>query len=491
MPTTISIIYLSLHLLKIPVLWADLVKLISSHKLPYLNVVHLLPLPMTQSLNKDNVHHHHLDTDVVPSITTLHLHTLSVADLLQRTYEIDFGEGNTPAQLTRLVEGMLLPPTFYVATKRMLETVSRGVGLQLMPSPPQKEKSTAPRGSIEEDLQGALPGAAQLQRAPKEFVLMAALLVVIKMRYGLDGRERVELLPTPSADPAGSKKGHAGISCAPSLEPWLAALDKRRERYLHSTDAAVEMDPAELEALHMTSDQVEAYAAFAEEHLILSNQIDLHEWRRLEPQRRWASFTDFMPSAPSPTRQQSAQPAQANADEWTQLDADLRSLYRSHMAQPVTHTTSLPAGASYPMHQFTGTSRSDADPLGLTHSELYPRVIHHANHLVGIATPRTASTAMDAIINQLVNPRAENADATIKGWESGFGIQAHLEVVERMVEAVMRGRARRMRRELGRIHRDKIGQTDGQRTGDGARHEAEEEADSETEEEEEEVGEGE
>ncbi len=246
MPTTISIIYLSLHLLKIPVFWADLVRLISSHQLPYLNVVHSLPLPLTQSLNKDNVHHHHLDTDVVPSITTLHLHTLGVADLLHRTYEIDFGQGNTPGQLARVIEGMLLPPTFYVATKRVMEMISRGVGPGLLPGPSQKERSSAQHDtSAGEGTPAALLGSAQLQRVPKEFVMMAALLVVIKMRYGLDGRERVEALAIPSD---GKKDGAAGISCAPSLEPWLSALDKRRQRYLESRDAVTELDPAELDA---------------------------------------------------------------------------------------------------------------------------------------------------------------------------------------------------------------------------------------------------
>lgn len=489
MPTTISIIYLSLHLLKIPIFWVDLVRHISSYKLPYLNVVHSLPLPLTQSLNKDNVHHHHLDTDVVPSITTLHLHTLSVADLLHRTYEIDFGEGNTPGQLARIVEGMLLPPTFYVATKRVMEMISRGVGPGLLPGPPQKERcSTQHDSGAKEGTPAALLGAAQLQRVPKEFVIMAALLVVIKMRYGLDGRERVETLIQPSDE---KKGGAAGISCAPSLEPWLGALDKRRQRYLDSQDAVTELDPAELDALHMTADQIEAYAAFAGEHLILSNQIDLHEWRRLEPQRRWASFIDLMPSASSslqnpPGYHSSSGAATDLAAQWAELESDLRSIYRKHTAEPFPRpTTALEAGSAYPMHQFTTTIRTDADPLGLTHSPLYPRVIHHANHVVGIPTPATASNAMDAMINQLVNPRAEKADATVKGWESGFGIQAHLEAVERMVEAVMRERARRVRRCLGEVHREKVGEgrDDGDDDQGGSKEHTPDTLGSETEEE--------
>lgn len=454
-PTTLSIIYLSLHLLKIPVFWADIVKLISSYKLPYLNVVHQLPLPLTRFLNKDNVQHHHLDTNVVPSITTLHLHTLSVADLLQRTYRVDFGRGNVSGQLARLVEGMLLPPTFYVATKRLLDMIGRGVGPQLMPCLPQKARSGAQRQAKDaEETPATLPGAAQMQRVPKEFVLMAALLVVIKMRYGLDGRERIESLP-----PAGGNE-RAGVSCAPLLEPWLCALDKRRQRYLESPETVAEMDPAELDALHMTSEQVEAYASFAEQNLILSNQIDLHEWRRLEPQRRWAAFTDFMP-APSTNNLDHITQASRHAngsdprDEWVDLETDLRSIYRNHVAAPSTSSNAMEAGSAYPMHQFVG-QQFGGDPLGLAYSSLYPRVVHHANHLVGIATPQTASIAMDAIISSMVNPRAEDADASLKVWESAYGIQAHLEVVERMLEAEFKGRAGRMRRLFKRMQREKM-----------------------------------
>ncbi|KAJ1032590.1 hypothetical protein NDA16_000613 [Ustilago loliicola] len=419
MPTTISIIYLSLHLLKVPVFWADLVKLISSYSLPYLNAVHSLPLSLTRFLNKDNVHHHHLDTDAVPSITTLHLHTLSVADLLQRTYGIDFGQGNVSGQLARLVEGMLLPPTFYVATKKMLDMVGKGVEPELLPIPTSKEARLGKRKQQStvldegEDVHTQLPGASQLQRVPKEFVLMAALLVVVKMRYGLDGRERVESIPSSNGK---DKAGTVGISCAPLLEPWLSALDTRKKRQMDSLEAVTETDPAEIEALHMTSEQVEAYAAFAEQNLILSNQIDLHEWRRLEPARRWAAFADFMPPESDGLSKmdratQAARnhlngangtnsPHSGQTDEWEEMERDLRSIYRHHIARPLSTTSSsstLEAGAAYPMHQFLSNpnSRLDTDPLGLCYFPVYPRVIHHANDLVGIPTPQSAAAAMD------------------------------------------------------------------------------------------------
>ncbi|KAJ9477657.1 hypothetical protein PHBOTO_001213 [Pseudozyma hubeiensis] len=466
-PTTISIIYLSLHLLKIPVFWADLIKLISSHRLPYLNIVHSLPLPLTRFLNKDNVHHHHLDADVVPSITTLHLHTLNVADLLQRTYGVNFGQGNVSGQLARLVEGMLLPPTFYVATKRLLDKIGRGVGPDLLPSTSLKDKVAPQQGNRDrEEPLYSLPGATQLQRVPKEFVLMAALLMVIKMRYGLDGRDRMERIPETSSDGSVGRNKSGGISCAPLLQPWLSALDRRRQRYLETPEAAIEMDPSELEALHMTSEQVEAYAVFAEEKLILSNHIDLHEWRRLEPQRRWAAFAEFMPdtasSKPShhPTeasRLEGSRTPEAPQPNWADLESDLRSIYRHNTAPPTSAISALEPGASYPMHQFLSTSRPDSDPLGLTYSPVYPRVIHHANNLVGIATPQSASVAMDVMISQIVNPRAESADASVKMWESAFGIEAHLEVVERMVEAELRGRAGKMRRSLRKAQKTKDG----------------------------------
>ncbi|SOV06425.1 uncharacterized protein UDID_01637 [Ustilago sp. UG-2017a] len=507
MPTTVSIVYLSLHLLKVPVFWADLVKLISSYSLPYLNVVHMLPLSLTRFLNKDNVHHHHLDTDTVPSITTLHLHTLSVADLLQRTYGIDFGQGNVSGQLARLVEGMLLPPTFYVATKKLLDMVGKGVGPELLPNATPKEgpfgrRQQPSNASEDSDVHAPLPGASQLQRVPKEFVLMAALLAVIKMRYGLDGRERVETIPPSNGN---DKASTAGISCAPLLEPWLSALDTRKKRQTDSVEAVAEMDPAEIEALHMTFGQVEAYAAFAEQNLLLSNQIDLHEWRRLEPARRWAAFADFMPpESDGMSKMDRATQADRNhlnganarqhgqSHEWEEMESDLRSIYRHHMARPLSLPSSfiLEPGVSYPMHQFLSNpnSRLDADPLGLCYSPVYPRVIHHANDLVGIPTPHSAAAAMDIVINSAAKARSRDMNATVKGWESACGIQAHLEVVERLLEAEVKARATRMRKMLKRVERRKKSADRGQdaeQTADGndAERGAEEDSGSEDSEE--------
>ncbi|SPO21798.1 uncharacterized protein UTRI_01288_B [Ustilago trichophora] len=483
-PTTISIIYLSLHLLKIPVFWGDLVKLISSYSLPYLNVVHSLPLSLTRFLNKDNVHHHHLDTDAVPSITTFHLHTLNVADLLHRTYGIDFGQGNVSGQLARLVEGMLLPPTFYVATKKVLDMVGKGVGPDLLPTLAHKQNPSAQRQgqSVDKEAHTRLPGAAQLQRVPKEFVLMAALLVVIKMRYGLDGRDRVESLPAASHP---DSKGSDGISCAPLLEPWLSALDARKKRHMDSREAATEIDPSELEALHMTSEQIAAYASFAEENLILSNQIDLHEWRRLEPQRKWAAFSDFLPAQSKLDRVNPSahtSPTHATKNDWKEFESDLRSIYRKHIAKPCSDpsSTTLAPGSAYPMHQFLGQplSRFDTDPHGLAYSSTYPRVIHHANDLVGIKTPKTASAAMDAVVNNLVNPRSENADTGVRVWESAYGIQAHLEVVERLLEAEVKGRAARMRSCLRNVQRTRTAQGG---EGDGGKGERDEASNDESE----------
>ena len=42
---------------------------------------------------------------------------------------------------------------------------------------------------------------------------------------------------------------------------------------------------------------------------------------------------------------------------------------------------------------------SDADPLGLCCSPLYPRVMQHANEVVGISTPQSASVAMDVLVD--------------------------------------------------------------------------------------------
>lgn len=455
LPTTLSVIYLSLHLLKIPVFWHDILRLVSSYSLPYLNVVHQLPLPLTRFLNKDNVHHHLLDTDAIPTITELHLHTLGVAETLQRTYGVNFGEGAVSGQLARIVEEMLLPPTFYVAIKRVLDLVARGVGPELMPTLSHQagRRSRGRKQTREDDFSTRLPGAVQLQRVPKEFVMMAALLVVVKMRYGLDGRDRAE----------SAASGKEGISCAPQVDAWLAALDTRKKRRQATADAVKDTDPAEIEALDMATEQVEAYASFVEEHLMLSNQIDLHEWRRLEPQRRWAAFADFMPAPDSDasTRQPAPDVTQTNRG-FSDLERDLSSIYGKHSVRPCgtsSETSALPAGSSYTMHEFLGhpNNRLSSDPTALCSSPLYPRVIHHANDVVGISTPKTPSVALDIMIDIATSTTAKDAGTNVKAWEAGYGIQAHLEVVERLLEKEMTARSQKMRRVFAQMGRTKNG----------------------------------
>ncbi|GAK62980.1 uncharacterized protein PAN0_002c1182 [Moesziomyces antarcticus] len=436
-PTTVSIVYLALHLLKVPVFWADLMKLIASYELPFLNVVHRLPLALTRSLNKDNVHHHLLDTDAVPSISALHLHTLGVAELLQRTYGVEFGDANVSGQLARMTEAMLLPPTFYVATKRLLDVVARGVTPQLLPSRSKGKQDE------EDGKKAGLPGAALVQRLPKEFVLMAALLVTVKMRYGLDGQERCEGVGVDGA-----------LSCAPELDAWLAALDARRDRFRASKEAVPRVDPTELDPLSMSDDQLDAYASFVETNLVLSNHIDLHEWRRLEPQHRWAAFTKFIPELSDSNPQcgdGSGRGDGGGTKEWAELEADLRGLYRRHTARP--GEGGLKAGERYVMHQFApgAGAPSDADPLGLCYSPLYPRVMQHANEVVGIRTPQSASVAMDVLVDlECTRARTRGADAVVRTWEMAYGIQAHLEAVERMLDAETEHRARNIRRNLAR-----------------------------------------
>ena len=79
-------------------------------------------------------------------------------------------------------------------------------------------------------------------------------------------------------------------------------------------------------------------------------------------------------------------------------------------------------------------------------------------------------------------------NATVKGWESACGIQAHLEVVERLLEAEVKARATRMRKMLKRVERRKKSADRGQdaeQTADGndAERGAEEDSGSEDSEE--------
>lgn len=193
-----AIIYLSLITARVPVLWGDLRCLFASSRVPFLSVVSLLPSAMTAKLPEKELRR--LERDSVPSIFTFQLRTFRfAANLTDRfSQSIQFPELNAPSVLWRCVKDMGLPPTFYEVAFGLLTYL--GVPLAVVPAASVSDPWSL-LGRFDKDFdeaeQPALPPLptrlnlyAQPPCATRCTIIMAAVVVAAKMRYGLDGMER-------------------------------------------------------------------------------------------------------------------------------------------------------------------------------------------------------------------------------------------------------------------------------------------------------------
>ncbi len=116
---------------------------------------------------------------------------------------------------------------------------------------------------------------------PKEVVLTASLVVVLKMQYGLDGASRrLEKVTEPLA-----------ASGLPSYERWLSSLEALGRAY----DAAAHpgaTGPQSKSALELTPAEMDALLSWAEQTLVLPNEARVHEWRRHEHTAAFLAFDE-------------------------------------------------------------------------------------------------------------------------------------------------------------------------------------------------------
>jgi RNA polymerase I-specific transcription initiation factor RRN7 len=193
-----AIIYLALITARVPVFWGDLRCLFASNRVPFLSVVALLPSAMTAKLPEKELRR--LERDSVPSISAFQLRTFRfAANLTDRfSQSIQFPELNAPSVLWRCVRDMGLPPTFYEVALGLLTYL--GIPLAVVPAASVSDPWSL-LGSFDKDPDEAkqpafppLPPRLNLYAQPpcatRCTIMMAAVVVAAKMRYGLDGMER-------------------------------------------------------------------------------------------------------------------------------------------------------------------------------------------------------------------------------------------------------------------------------------------------------------
>ncbi|PPQ98550.1 hypothetical protein CVT24_004041 [Panaeolus cyanescens] len=173
---TIAVLMVACWTLRLPIMYRDLTRLIERYELPYLEGLRMLPESMAQHLTKHNVQA--LSPAHAPKTMTIHSLASRFGKKLYQCYGIYTPEANAADILWRLTKSMGGTPLLYVVTKRVMSVVSAPLTLHgsLAPVLQTKRSWEAKRN--------------QYDNAPVEVSLIAAMIVGLKMIYGLDGRER-------------------------------------------------------------------------------------------------------------------------------------------------------------------------------------------------------------------------------------------------------------------------------------------------------------
>lgn len=193
MLSLISILSLALLMLRIPFQWSDFRKLIMARRLPYLQALHSLPDGMTKPLPLQEIRK--FDIQSPPTVMSMYQHTLGLAKDLHSRFDVQFPVINAFPLLLRSVEHMLLPPTFYVAAKRILSYIK--IPINAVPDECTNKKE-ASESDDEVDsvsmkdprLEACLQVTLGRRSVPREVIFMATVILVARLRYGLDGVSR-------------------------------------------------------------------------------------------------------------------------------------------------------------------------------------------------------------------------------------------------------------------------------------------------------------
>ncbi|KAJ3882909.1 hypothetical protein F5051DRAFT_318721 [Lentinula edodes] len=172
----LAVLVVACWTLRIPMMYSDIIRHITLYDLPYLDPVRLLPMDMVSHLTKHNIQA--LSPAHAPKTLTLHARSSRLAKQLYISYKVSTPEANAAPLLWRVIQGMGGTPTLYAMTKSLSHRLSLPMVLH---------QSLAPKM---QNLKVRDPQTHNLDNAPVEASLLATVIVVLKMVYGLDGERR-------------------------------------------------------------------------------------------------------------------------------------------------------------------------------------------------------------------------------------------------------------------------------------------------------------
>lgn len=151
----------------------------------------------------------------------LHRRVVEISTALQIHFDVEFPEMNATPILSRFVHELMLPSTFYVGAKSLLTMLRIDMHVRSVAAMPPNSAARARVRQQNEDGQGremlTSPYAYSRNTViPRCVMLMSVLILLIKLRYGLDGIRRYEA----------HRKYHplSLHSGAPEQEAWLDAI---------------------------------------------------------------------------------------------------------------------------------------------------------------------------------------------------------------------------------------------------------------------------
>ncbi|KAF9464466.1 hypothetical protein BDZ94DRAFT_1161887 [Collybia nuda] len=241
---TLSVLITAFWTLRIPVLARDLIRLIESYDLPYLDPIarRIIPESMVIHLTKHNIQA--LSPYRSPDTMTLHALASRLCKLLYSNYGIFTPEANAAPILWRVTEQALGgTPVLY----SLIKDISRDLSIPLT-----LHHTLAPGLA---QLRAGDPSGHNYDNIPPEVGFAAAGVVVLKMVYGLDGRKRV---PRSADDPA---------SALPNIEDYLRGL-KELDVTDGLTKDAVFSSRSPMYVADLDEEMTDAYLDFCEKALV-------------------------------------------------------------------------------------------------------------------------------------------------------------------------------------------------------------------------------
>lgn len=178
---TIAVLVISCWMLRIPVLYIDLINLVNDFTLPYLNVVARGIIPGSMIVHMSPALVHSLSIQISPRPLQLHSLSSRITRKLHNTYQIEVPEANTSHILARAIEALHLPTVFYHMTKTFADMLR--IPLTLHPSLSTQVVDTS----------GKLLTMQRGDNIPVELALICAIILLLKLIYGLDGRLRKDI----------------------------------------------------------------------------------------------------------------------------------------------------------------------------------------------------------------------------------------------------------------------------------------------------------